>query len=73
MDHEKNALSDNDIDNRLKEALRVLGKEPRETSEGDAAISAAREFLLILSIALIKADVEKKNREDSSFWPSLEE
>jgi hypothetical protein len=67
------ALSDNDIDNRLKEALAVLGMEPGQTVEGNAAIGAAREFLSTLSIALIKAEVERENGGASSFWPDLRE
>jgi hypothetical protein len=67
----KKNLSDNDIDNRLKEALAILGKESGETVEGNAAINAAREFLSTISIALIKADAERESGGASSFWPGL--
>lgn len=68
---EENKLSDHEVDNRLKEALRVLGEKAGATSEGNAAIDAAREFLLTLSIALIKAEVERDSGGASTFCPGL--
>lgn len=55
-------LSDNDIDDRIKKALQILGVESAQTIEGTAAIEAARDILATLSIALIKAGIERENR-----------
>lgn len=70
MAENKILLSDNDVDNRLKRALHLLGTEHAQTTEGNAAISAAREMLSVLSIALIKAGVERENGGAVSFWPN---
>jgi hypothetical protein len=55
----KKALSDNEIDNRLKAARAVLGEEDGATVPGETALAAARKALELLSIGLIAAGLKR--------------
>ena len=55
------AISDNEIDNRLKAARTLLGDEPGETVEGNTAIVAVRRALDMLGFGLIAAGVKRDN------------
>jgi hypothetical protein len=51
------ALSDNQVDDRLKAAHDALGDAPGATLRGDTALTAARKMLALLSLGLITASV----------------
>jgi hypothetical protein len=49
------AISDSEIDDRLKGAILLLGEEPGRTVAGNTALKAARNGLALLSFGLIAA------------------
>jgi len=51
-------LSDNEADDRLKDALAALGQAPGATVRADTALQAARKMLSLLSMGLICASVK---------------
>lgn len=57
-------LSDNQVDDKLKAAIAVLGEAPGATVRGDTAISAARKMLSLLSMGLITAGVRAEQERD---------
>lgn len=63
-------LSDNIIDDRLRAALEALGTEPGETVPGNAALTAARKALSMLSLALlVSAERRAKDPAGGPHWP----
>jgi hypothetical protein len=52
------ALSDNQVDDRLKAALDALGEAPGATIRGNTALAAARKTLVLLSMGLIAASLK---------------
>jgi hypothetical protein len=54
-------LSDNAADDLLKAARAVLGEAPGATTQADTALTAARNALTLLSLALIKAGVKQQH------------
>ena len=52
------ALSDNQVDDRLKAALDALGEAPGATIRGNTALAAARKMLVLLSMGLIAASLK---------------
>jgi hypothetical protein len=55
----KKALSDNEIDDRLKAARAVLGEEHGATVPGETALAAARKTLELISLGLIAAGLKR--------------
>jgi hypothetical protein len=54
-------LSDNEVDDRLKAARELLGKDDGETVAGNTALNAARRALELISLGLIKAGLKQRN------------
>lgn len=57
-------LSDNEADDRLKDALGALGEAPGATIRADTALTAARKMLALLSLGLIAAGVKAEEERD---------
>ncbi|HWV44129.1 MAG TPA: hypothetical protein VN004_21070 [Pseudorhodoplanes sp.] len=59
-------LSENEVDDRLKRALDVLGTAPGATKDAHVIITAARKALWMYSIGLIEAGVKRERQRDSA-------
>lgn len=57
-------LSENEVDDRLKAALKVLGTAPGATNEANFIITAARKALWLYSLTLIQKAVKRDLKRD---------
>jgi len=63
MTDDDRPLSDNQVDDVLKAALRELGTAPGATIHGDTALKTARAALAMLSISVIRIGVQDEQQQ----------